>query len=44
LKARVINADLDVPYSLINNGRVLLFTVNKNTKIKGYEKIEFEMQ
>ncbi|MEM0002176.1 MAG: hypothetical protein QXS24_06510 [Desulfurococcaceae archaeon] len=43
-KARVISADLGVPYSLMDHGRILSFIVNKNTRTKGYEKIEFEME
>lgn len=42
-RARVINADLGVPYFLVDNGRVLLFAVARNTVTKGYERIEFEM-
>jgi len=43
LKARVVKADLGVPYSLLGEGRILLFSVPKNTRIGGYERIEFEL-
>ncbi|MEM4718078.1 MAG: hypothetical protein QXE81_04895 [Desulfurococcaceae archaeon] len=42
-KARVIKADLGVPYILLNNGRILAFSVNKGSEIRGYERIEFEI-
>lgn len=42
-KARVVKADLGVPYVLLGNGRILAFSVEKGTKIRGYERIEFEI-
>lgn len=42
-KARVIKADLDVPYTLLDKGRVLLFAVPKGSRVRGYERIEFEI-
>lgn len=42
-KARVVKADLGVPYALLGNGRILAFSVEKGTRIRGYERIEFEM-
>ncbi|MEM3927178.1 MAG: hypothetical protein QXU13_06345 [Desulfurococcaceae archaeon] len=43
-KARILKADLGVPYELLNQGRILKFEVSKNTKIRGYERIEFEIE
>lgn len=42
-KARVLTAQLGVPYRLLDKCRVLVFEVKKGTKIGGYERIEFEM-
>ncbi|MEM0198857.1 MAG: hypothetical protein QXX72_01055 [Desulfurococcaceae archaeon] len=42
-RARVIRADLDVPYSLLNRGRILSFCVKTGTFLRGYERIEFEL-
>jgi len=43
LKARVVSADLGVPYTILGNGRILSFTVPRGTRIRGYERIEFEL-
>jgi len=43
-KARVLTAQLGVPYRLLDKCRILVFEVEKGTKISGYEKIEFEMR
>lgn len=42
-KARAVKVDLGVSYTLLENGRVLAFSVEKGTKIRGYERIEFEI-
>lgn len=42
-RARVLKADLGVPYKLLDNGRILLFNVTKGSRIQGYERIEFEL-
>ncbi len=38
---RVVDAELDVPYTVIDDGRVLLFRVARGTRIGGYERIVF---
>ena len=43
LRARVLKADLGVPYTLLDKGRILSFHVSTGTRIRGYEKIEFEI-
>lgn len=43
LKARVVSADLGVSYTLLNNGRILTFSMSKGSEIRGYERIEFEI-
>jgi len=42
-KARVVEADLGVPYKVEAGGRVLRFNVRKGTRIRGFEKILFEI-
>lgn len=42
-KSRIIHVDIGVPYIVFDHGRGLIFKVNKGTKIKGYERIDFEL-
>ncbi|QOR93837.1 hypothetical protein IMZ38_04070 [Thermosphaera chiliense] len=42
-KARVVLADLGVPFKVEAGGRVLRFNVKKGTRIRGFEKILFEI-
>jgi len=42
-RARVLRADVGVTYSILGGGRILTFSVEKGTNIRGYERIEFEM-
>lgn len=42
-KSRILRADLGVPYTLLDKARVLMFTVTAGTRIRGYERIEFEI-
>lgn len=41
-KARVLRADLGVPFTLID-GRILMFSVSSGSQIRGYERIDFEV-
>lgn len=43
LRARVVKAELGVPYRLLHDGRVLSFSVSKGTRVGGYERVEFEL-
>lgn len=43
-KSRIVHVEVGVPYAIINSGRGLVFKVKKGTKIKGYERIDFEIQ
>ena len=43
LKARVLKADVGVPYTLLGGGRILTFKVAAGTRTKGYERIDFEL-
>ncbi len=40
---RVVEADVGVQYSVLNDGRLLIFHVPKGTRVGGYEKIVFEV-
>lgn len=42
-RARVLRADLGVPYVLLGGGRILAFKVEAGTVVRGYERIEFEL-
>jgi len=42
-KARVVEADLGVPYKVEAGGRVLRFNVKRGTRVRGFEKILFEI-
>lgn len=44
LRARVLAAQLGVPYRLLDKCRILVFEVKKGSKISGYERIEFEIR
>ncbi|MEL9908195.1 MAG: hypothetical protein QXP97_00160 [Desulfurococcus sp.] len=41
---RFIEADLGVPYTITGGGRLLVFNVEPGVKVRGYEKIVFEVE
>lgn len=41
--ARVVVADVGVEYNLLENRRVLVYHVKAGTRVRGYEKIVFEL-
>jgi len=41
---RFIEADLGVPYTVGSGGRILSFKVEPGTRVRGYERIVFELE
>lgn len=43
-RARFIEADVGVPYTITGGGRILSFSVEAGVRVRGYERIVFEVE